>query len=427
MSADSLTKEQRRDILRRLSEGKFVVELAKELGISRASLYRYIRGERNIPPELDPKLCDMIDEDELLSLLNNKQLLESLGVLKNGEINIPLVLSIIATVLEHPQAKDVILKRISTRYKTELQELLSTTLPRIELKWNVEFEKYLTDKKSKPISERTLRDYKNIWNLCLEGKTLGWHLLKQLEGKRMKCGDGEYHPTNWPRQIFRHYVRYLYSQGKLDWDTYTRLLLSVPGRKYGRKVNQKVIEKEDVITTLKLLHEERKDIYMLYLLILFSGVRFEHLLFTLKNWRPDEKLYVSFLNRPVKRLECFNSFCRYYAGIIHARKRAVFAYFPTYLIPYINEYRDKIPSKRRIEKVVKKKGGLMPSLIRTYALREMKAVIKDEDVYKFMIGKLSELTVTARHYLDLLSEADNAYPQYIKYLEEVMGDAVKVS
>ncbi len=63
-------------------------------------------------------------------------------------------------------------------------ELLTETLPKITLTWTEEFEKWLTEKKSKPISERTLRDYRNVWLRCLEGKVLGWHLLKQLEGKK---------------------------------------------------------------------------------------------------------------------------------------------------------------------------------------------------------------------------------------------------
>ncbi len=55
-------------------------------------------------------------------------------------------------------------------------------LPKIELHWVPEFEEWLT-KESKPISERTLKDYRNLWQNCLEGKVLGWHPLKRLESK----------------------------------------------------------------------------------------------------------------------------------------------------------------------------------------------------------------------------------------------------
>lgn len=105
------------------------------------------------------------------------------------------------------------------------------------------------EEKPKPITERTLKDYRSIWLKCLEGKALGWHLVKQLTGKRMVCGDGRYHPTAWVGQIFRHYVRYLFAVGRLDSDTYSRLLLAVPGRKYGRRILVKAISEEEVLET----------------------------------------------------------------------------------------------------------------------------------------------------------------------------------
>lgn len=99
----------------------------------------------------------------------------------------------------------------------------------------------------------------------------------------MECG-GEWYSTGWARQVFRHYIRYLYSIGKLDWDTYTRLLLAIPGRRYGRKMSQKPIDERDVVRTLVVLREKRMDIYVLYLPMLFSAIRFEHALRMLRAW-----------------------------------------------------------------------------------------------------------------------------------------------
>ena len=417
--------EQRRELLKKLMQREFRVEVAKKLGISRASLYRYVRGERDPPASLDVKLCEILDEDEVLAVINNEQLLRSLGIIKDGQVNVPLLITLVDVALEHPQTQEIILKRIAKRYKTELQELLSSTLPRIEMKWTIGFEKYLTEKKAKPISERTLKDYRNIWYLCLEGKTLGWHLLKQLEGKQMKCKDGEYHPTNWARQVFRHYIRYLYSVGRLDWDSYSRLMIAVPGRKYGRKILQKPIKIEDVKRTLLTLKEKRMDIYTLYLFILYSATRFEHTLRLFKEWNPGEVVYVPYLTRNVRRLECPTSeFCRYYAGREHDKKPVGFAYFPKHLLTYINMYRDRLPNKRRIEKIVKRYDGLMPKFVRTYAIREMKRVFRDTVVFKFITSKFGEMTVSERHYLYIIDDADKLYPEYVKHLNRVLGDAV---
>jgi intergrase/recombinase len=251
-------------------------------------------------------------------------------------------------------------------------------------------------------------------------------MLKQLEGGRMLCSDGQYHSTGWARQVFRHYIRFLYSNGKIDWDTYTRLLFAVPGRRYGRKLAQKPINQEDVIRTLITLRDKRRDIYTLYLIILFSAVRFEHALTALKTWNPDEELYVSYLARNIKRLECFQTHCRYYLGGELDRKPKGFMFFPRSLLPMIEEHGKTLPGRRRIEKVVSKLSGLMPKYVRIYALREMKAVMGETDVWRFITSKFGELSVSARHYLDLLEEADRSYPRYVEHIYTVLADAVRV-
>ncbi len=94
-------------------------------------------------------------------------------------------------------------------------------------------------------------------------------------------------------------------------------------------------------------------------------------------------------------------------------------FFHKDLLPLIEGYRGRLPGKRRIERVVIEKLGLLPpSLIRTFTLREMKKVLGDNDVYRFIVGKFGELTVSARHYMDLLEEADSEYPRYLNTLHE---------
>ena len=407
--------------------GESVRSLGEKLGVSKSSIHRILKRVQTPSTIIRIKLCEMIPEDELVNILKGSQLLKSYGLVdRDGRLNKPVILAIIDAVMQDARFKEDVLRYLLKYYKKEITQQLSETLPKIELIWSANFEYYLTRKKSKPLSERTLRDYKNIWSLCLEGKELGWHLLRQLEGNKMLCRDGDYHPTGWVRQVFRHYVRYLYSTGRLDWDTYSRLLLAVPGRRYGRKILQKPINIEDVRKTLLVLKEERLDIYTLYLFILFSATRFEHSLRIFRGWSPDEVVYVPYLARNVKRLECLSDgFCRYYAGSENERKPIGFAYFPRSLLNYIVRYKDKLPSRRRIEKIVERHNGLMPKYIRIFALREMKRVFDDTDTYKFIVSKFGELTVSARHYMDLLSEADTIYPSYVNYIREVFGDAIQ--
>ncbi len=112
------------------------------------------------------------------------------------------------------------------------------------------------------------------------------------------------------------------------------------------------------------------------------------------------------------------------AGTTSARKNSIkpagFIYFPRIILPLVKTFAGKLPNRRRIEKVVKKLNGLPPKYIRIFALREMKRILGDNDVYKFIVGKFGELTVSARHYMDLLEEADKVYPKYIGRWSEVV-------
>lgn len=236
----------------------------------------------------------------------------------------------------------------------------------------------------------------------------------------MICNGGE-RATTWLRQVARHYVKYLYAIGKLDWDSYSRLLLTIPGRKYGRKLAQKPIPSEEVVKTLEILRQRRPDIHILYLLMLYSAVRFEHALEALKTWSPSEILYVAYLNRNISRLECLEHHCRYYMDRESNVKPAGFMFFPKWLLTYIEKYRNRLPVRQRVEKVVRKLGILAPKYIRTYALREMKRVFGETDVWRFVASKFGELSVSARHYMDLLEEADKIYPRYIRYIEDLLG------
>ena len=178
---------------------------------------------------------------------------------------------------------------------------------------------------------------------------------------------------------------------------------------------QKPIHPENVIRSIEAL-EDYPGIQLVYLLILYSSGRFLHIHNMLQTWAPEEELYVPWLNRAITRLECLEEHCRYYLGKERDVKPAAFIFFPIHLRSRIEEYRDAVPSPRWIEKVAQRRQILQPKLVRTYALREMKRVLGDTDTYKFIVGKFGELTVSARHYMDLLAEADQAYPAYIKHI-----------
>ncbi len=385
-------------------------------------MWRLLKKQVRIDGNKLRALLGFLTPEEFQEVLGSRRLLESMGVIRrDGTIDYPIVIEILKEASKDEYLKQIIIKFVVDNFREDLKRFMGYSIANIELRWNEDFERWLTEKKSKPISGRTLRDYKSVFMDCLEGEKLSNELLKQLEKKTIVCSSREERSTSWLRQILRHYVRYLYAIGKLDWDDYTRLLLVIPGRRYGRKLSQKPIRRDDVLKTFEVLRKRRPDIYTLYLLIVSSGVRFEHVLSALKSWIPGEELYVSYLARNVKRLECLEAHCRYYLGKERNIKPAGFMFFPRELLLLIEEYRSRLPGKRRVEKVAIEKLGLLPpSLIRTFALREMKKVLGDNDVYRFIVGKFGELTVSARHYMDLLEEADEKYRKYVDHVKSLL-------
>ena len=158
-----LDEYQAREVLQYLyRKYKSIRKLATLLGVSKSSLHRWLKGE-SIPTIERMKLCKQLSEDELLQILKGPQLLRQYNIVdESGRLNKTLVLAIIDALMQDEILKDEVLGYLLKYYKQEIMERLSETLPKIELKWSNDFEKWLTEKKSKPISMRTLRDYRNL-------------------------------------------------------------------------------------------------------------------------------------------------------------------------------------------------------------------------------------------------------------------------
>lgn len=195
-----LDEDQAREVLLYLhnQRGYSIRDLADKLDVGKSTIHRILQGKRP-SPEVCIKLCEVLPEEELLHILKGPQILRKYGIIdENERLNKVVVLAIFNALMQDEALKEEVLNYFLKYYKRELMERLGEALPKTELRWTDDFERWLTEKKRKPISERTLRDYRNIWRLCLEGKVLGWHLLKQLEGSNMMCSDGEYHPLGSP-------------------------------------------------------------------------------------------------------------------------------------------------------------------------------------------------------------------------------------
>jgi len=101
---------------------------------------------------LEYRIYRLLGEDEFCQVINREQLHCSKGLLGKEGVNVPFLLALLDAVLEE-EGRSATLELVSKRYKTELRQMLSEALPKITLEWSEGFEKWLIEKKSKPISE----------------------------------------------------------------------------------------------------------------------------------------------------------------------------------------------------------------------------------------------------------------------------------
>jgi intergrase/recombinase len=146
-----------------------------------------------------------------------------------------------------------------------------------------------------------------LFKRYLEGKVLSEELVEYVLN----------HENKWLRNVFRHYIQYLYYMRRIPPETYGWLMEVVPSRGYRLDVRPYPISLEDVAKTLKHLEEEHELYYLVYRLMLEGGLRLSHALLLVKSFNPGEVVEVNGLGIDTPRLVCFEEkgFCRYYMGV----------------------------------------------------------------------------------------------------------------
>lgn len=180
----------------------------------------------------------------------------------------------------------------------------------------------------------------------------------------------QYHPTGWAYQVSCYYIRYLYSAGKLDWDTYSRLLLTVRG---GGMAAESCRSPSHSPKLNSHWGAESQASGHLPTLLNIAVLRRPLPLRPGNAQRPatDEVIHVPYLARDVKRLSAWSNITDYYLGKESYIKTVGFIFFPKSLLPEIEEQRHRILGRRRVEGAVTKRGVLMPKYVRIYGMREM--------------------------------------------------------
>lgn len=87
-------------------------------------------------------------------------------------------------------------------FREDLRKMLEISLSQVVFTWSQGFEEFLRERKKrrKIIDPETIACYRNLFKKHLEGKTLSEDLINYVIN----------HKNKWLRNVFRHYIQYLY-------------------------------------------------------------------------------------------------------------------------------------------------------------------------------------------------------------------------
>ena len=382
----------------------------EEAGISRVTLWRLLNRKSPVRPEYVKSLLKLLSREEFERLAAARERLIALGILRDdGTIDYSLALEILAVAKDDEYLRNALLRFVVQEFREDLKKMLGISFAGIKLKWSEDFEYFLMERKKrrKVRDPETIKYYRSIFMKYLDGKELSEDLIDYVVN----------HPKKWLRNVFRHYIQYLYYKRKISPETFGWIMEVVPSRSYRLDVRPYPIKLEDVKRTYSHLKRHHTIYYTIYRAMLESGARFEHVLKMLEQWSPQERIEIPGTGIITERLVCFEdkSFCRYYMGLKESSKPCEWIYFSRETLKLIEKVAPLHISRYQVTKYAKRNNLLLPKYVRKASWRLMIKVMTRE-IARFIQSRFGELRVSEARYEDLLEEADENYPKYIKHL-----------
>ena len=410
-----LSDDVRREILRRVKEKLGFNRTVEILDISKGSLHNYLNAFRRIPDDVISKALQYLDEKEFNEIVAGIDRLKAVGIIReDGSIDYSLILQAVALASKDEYLKQAILRFTVENFREDLRKMLGLSLSQVVFTWSQGFEEFLRERKKrrKVMTPDTIRYYRNLFKKHLEGKTLSEDLINYVIN----------HKNKWLRNVFRHYIQYLYYLRKISPETYGWVMEIVPSRSYKMDVRSYPINIEDLVKTLSTLRDNHELYYLVYRLMLEGGLRLSHAIYIIESFNPEEIIEINGLDIETSRLMCFEDkgFCRYYVGLRESVKPCEWAYFSIDTLRLLKEYSGINISRRALTKYVKRRNLLLPKYVRKISWRLMIKVMSRE-IARFIQSRFGELKVSEARYEDLLGEADEYYLRYIKLLTQFEG------
>jgi intergrase/recombinase len=414
VNVKALGDDVRRKIVEKVREKLGYNKTVEVLDISKGALHNYLHGIRRIPDEVIQKALQYLTESEFKEVVQGIEPLKATGIVKeSGAVDYSLALQVVALAMNDEYLKNAIIQLVVSRFKEDVRKALGISFAGVKLHWNEDFEQFLVERKKrrKVRSQETLQYYKSLFLRYLEGKELSEQLIDYVVN----------HENKWLRNVFRHYIQYLYHKRLISPETFGWIMEVVPSRGYKLDVRPYQISLEDVVKTFQCLKQHHERYYLVYRLMIESGLRISHAIHIVKTFNPKEVVEIPEIHLETPRLVCFSDkgFCRYYVGIRGSQKPCEWAYFSIETLKILNEHTGSNIDRRTVTRYAIRYGLLAPKYMRKVSWRLMIKIMPRE-VARFIQSRFGELKISEARYEDLLSEADECYSRYLDYLQKVL-------
>jgi len=407
---DRLDEEARYRLLQYAVEKYGQKRVYEEIGVSRTTMWRLLERISPVRPEYVKPVLKLLSMEEFENIVGARQKLRALGIVRDdGSVDYSLALEILAMAKGDEYLKNAILSFVVKEFRDDLRRMLGVSLAGVKLEWSDDFEHFLMErKKRRRVKDpETIKYYKSLFMKHLQGRELTEELIDYVVN----------HKNTWLRNVFRHYIQYLYFRRRISPEAFGWIMEVVPSRSYKLDVRPYRIKLEDVKGTLEYLRQHHQAYYTIYRVMLESGARFGHVLKMIAEWSPGETVEVLGTGLTSERLVCFEDkgFCRYYMGLRGPEKPCEWIYFSTETLKLVESIAGKHINRHQVTKYAKRHNLVLPKYMRKISWRLMIKAMPRE-IVRFAQSRLGELRVSEARYEDLLGETDESYPKYLEYL-----------
>jgi len=168
-------------------------------------------------------------------------------------------------------------------------------------------------------------------------------------------------------------------------------------------IDLRIPEENEVLESLRKINSLNSKYRVVWLLCLESGLRLIEVVNLVNQFDPS-------------RVARLNGFCRAPIASFRGSKSAYYAYFTEETLKQILESRNLTYDSADV--YFRKRKILRPKYLRKFAFHKMVELGVPESVADFIQGRTPR-TVGARHYMNLVKQADQHYPKYVEYIKKL--------